>query len=164
VPTPTASDHIERECTSRQSPLNFETMKSVSLDRWARMWPTPRAAMTGGATPERCNDKFRNLETAVARVMWPTPTTRDWKDGDAHSCRNVPVNALLGRAIHEAVRFPTPQARDSHNRSGQADRYLIEKRWNLQDRNAADGITGSLNPAWVEILMGLPLGWTDVSK
>lgn len=31
---------------------------------------------------------------------WPTPTTRDWKDGSAKSCENVPVNALLGRAVH----------------------------------------------------------------
>ena len=26
---------------------------------------------------------------------WPTPTTRDWKDGSF--CQNVPINALLGR-------------------------------------------------------------------
>jgi hypothetical protein len=42
VPTPTASDHIERESTSSET-LNFETNKSVSLDRWARYWPTPQA-------------------------------------------------------------------------------------------------------------------------
>lgn len=30
----------------------------------------------------------------------PTPTARDWKDGTAKSCENVPVNALLGRAVH----------------------------------------------------------------
>lgn len=28
---------------------------------------------------------------------WPTPTTRDWKDGA--ECLNVPVNALLGRTV-----------------------------------------------------------------
>jgi hypothetical protein len=43
VPTPTASDHIERKCTSSEA-LNFETNKSVSLDRWVKMWPTPRAS------------------------------------------------------------------------------------------------------------------------
>lgn len=35
--------------------------------------PTPRAQMTGAASPERTKDKNRNLETAVAREMWPTP-------------------------------------------------------------------------------------------
>ena len=34
-------------------------------------------------------------------LFWPTPTARDHKDGDAHSCANVPVNGLLGRAIHQ---------------------------------------------------------------
>ena len=35
VPTPTASDHIERRSTSTEV-LNFETNKSVSLDRWVK--------------------------------------------------------------------------------------------------------------------------------
>src|SRR3972149_1311517 len=35
IPTPTASDHIERKCTSKEM-LNFNTNKSVSLDRWFR--------------------------------------------------------------------------------------------------------------------------------
>lgn len=35
IPTPTASDHIKRECTSKEM-LNFNTNKSVSLDRWFR--------------------------------------------------------------------------------------------------------------------------------
>ncbi len=33
---------------------------------------------------------------------WPTPTTRDHKDGDSTSCRNVPMNGLLGRTVHLA--------------------------------------------------------------
>lgn len=39
IPTPTASDHIERKCTNKGASageLNFETNKSVSLDRWFR--------------------------------------------------------------------------------------------------------------------------------
>jgi hypothetical protein len=59
------------------------------------------------------------LQTAVKR--WPTPTARDWKDGSAQSCKNVPVNGLLGRAVHQ---FPTPMSAPttaaSHNQfSGQ---------------------------------------------
>ena len=36
---------------------------------------------------------------------WPTPTTRDWKDGGL--CANVPINALLGRTVWLAG-WPTP--------------------------------------------------------
>jgi hypothetical protein len=44
---------------------------------------------------------------------WPTPTTRDHKDGA--ECLNVPVNALLGRAVW-MTGWPTPQVAD-HNMS-----------------------------------------------
>jgi len=42
IPTPTASDHIERRSTSTET-LNFATNKSVSLDRFAKQFPTPNA-------------------------------------------------------------------------------------------------------------------------
>jgi hypothetical protein len=47
------------------------------------MWPTPRtcSAMASEITPQRAQDKFPNLEREVARTMWPTPTTRDYKGG-----------------------------------------------------------------------------------
>jgi hypothetical protein len=54
-------------------------------------------------------ERFPNLETVVAREMLPTPTTRDWKDGSAQSCANVPSNGLLGREIH-TVSIPTGEA------------------------------------------------------
>jgi hypothetical protein len=38
--------------------------------------------------------------SASSSSQWPTTTTRDWKDGTAASCKNVPVNGLLGRFIH----------------------------------------------------------------
>ncbi len=60
-------------------------------------WPTPKGS------PEkfgrhRPNDRG-DLQAAVTR--WPTPTSRDHKDGSAGSCKNVPVNNLLGRAVHQ---------------------------------------------------------------
>lgn len=42
-------------------------------------------------------------------IGWPTPTTRDYKDGKF--CPNVPINALLGRAVWLAG-WPTPKASD----------------------------------------------------
>jgi hypothetical protein len=35
----------------------------------------------------------------VVRI-WPTPTARDYKDGSKSACAHVPVNGLLGRAVH----------------------------------------------------------------
>jgi hypothetical protein len=41
---------------------------------------------------------------------WPTPTTRDWKDGA--QCDNVPLNVLLGRVAWLAS-WPTPTVGNS---------------------------------------------------
>ena len=171
VPTPTASDYIERTCTSVQSPLNYETNKSVTLDRWVRMWPTPQAhdaALGNPARVGRYGTKHggRNLNDEVA--LWPTPrsqtgtpTGRDWKDGDAQSCRNVPANGLLGRVVHQ---WQTPRASDGEKMST----LSIRRREagcppdSLPDQIRAQEGTGSLNPAWVCWLMGLPLDWVDV--
>ena len=48
----------------------------------------------------------------MAARMFPTPTSRDHKDGDAHSCQNVPVNGLLVQEVHM---LPTPTVDDAHN-------------------------------------------------
>jgi hypothetical protein len=81
-------------------------------------------------------------------VMWPTPTSRDWKDGSAQACANVPANGLLGREVH---RWPTPggsRPNDTNEVSGRL----------------ANVTGGALNPTWVEWLMGFPLGWTDCGR
>ena len=82
------------------------------------MWPTPRncTAMTRENIQNRVNDKFPNLESVVARSMWPTPT----------------------RVCHKG----------SHKDRG---------KYNLTEH-----VGGSLNPTWVEWLMGYPSGWTDL--
>jgi hypothetical protein len=45
-------------------------------------------------------------------TSWPTPTTRDWKDGS--ECQNVPINALLGRTAWLAA-WPTPVSNDARS-------------------------------------------------
>jgi hypothetical protein len=127
VPTPTASDHIERESTSTEK-LNFDTNKSVSLDRWVRMWPTPTAQ-------DASND-----------------------GGPSQLRRNtVPLNAAV--KIADAVRgdsgrgrlLPTANTVDAKGgtRKGKGQEQLCHL------------VGGSLNPQWVEWLMGFPIGWTD---
>lgn len=72
VPTPTAQDHIVRRSTSSET-LNFDTNKTVSLNRWVTMWPTPHANSGTGAGQAPNKTGGLNLQTAVRR--WPTPTT-----------------------------------------------------------------------------------------
>jgi hypothetical protein len=107
------------------------------------LWRTP--------TAEDCADRAfarnsRGEPKLSAQVkMLPTPTSRDWKDGSATACANVPVNGLLRRAVHQ---FNTPRTTPRTARE-------------------LDGVSplgnGGLNPTWVEALMGFPSGWSDVS-
>jgi len=62
----------------------------------------------------------------ITPSIWPTPTGRDWKDGSAKACANIPVNGLLGPArisnelaqtgggyfYHQRPRAPNPIATD----------------------------------------------------
>jgi DNA (cytosine-5)-methyltransferase 1 len=108
------------------------------------LWATPMPSdVDGGRTTK---GQHRQNETGLRRqvMAWPTPTSRDWKDGSQKACANVPRNGLLGRAIHE---FPTPGG----TRPNDADQV---------SGRLANEIGGALNPTWVEWLMGFPLGWT----
>ena len=62
--------------------------------------------------------------------------------------------------------WPTPAARDYRNQHGQ-DSEAFRKRLdhprgvNLVEELQRRGVSGQLNPPWVEWLMGFPTGWTD---
>jgi hypothetical protein len=80
IPTPTASDHIKRRSTSKEV-LNFNTNKSVSLDRWCRRWPDP----SKGWDQEGVEDGIPNPEY----VEWLMDFKRTWtelKDSGTPSC------------------------------------------------------------------------------
>lgn len=169
-------DPSSRSWKTRQcSLLGDSTEFSETWPRWGSMrdgefselttWAPPTAANESGSwpTPRRTDADRGGRGDLIQAVrgnenshfkLWPTPHGFS-KDGKS----NGPSGNELGRAVNRA--FPTPLARDAHNRSGQAKRYLEQGRVNLQDRMAADGIRGSLNPTWVEWLMGWVLGWTD---
>ena len=61
--------------------------------------------------------------------------------------------------------FATPTARlgrRPNHSEGDAERWNNpERSRELSDQLAALGISGQLNPTWVEWLMGFPTGWTD---
>jgi len=74
-------------------------------------WRTPNAedGPHGGQEPaKRAAGGHAIKLTDEARLAgWPTPTTRDWKDGSEQ--KNVPLNSLLGREVWLAG-WGTPNA------------------------------------------------------
>ena len=65
-------------------------------------WPTP----AGRSLSLLRASALRTSESGF--TGWPTPTTRDWKDGGNPDV-NVPLNGLLGRVVWLAG-WPTPMA------------------------------------------------------
>ena len=116
------------------------------------LWPTPNTfdATCGDLEGKEYTGENRHAMKLIQAVrMWPTPSTRGYKDGTAQSCENVPENCLLGRAIH----WRTPNATDWKNRG--TEEYREGREIQLQTQ-----VAGQLNPDWVEWLMGWPIGWT----
>jgi hypothetical protein len=149
LPTPEASNTKARAARSGgRPPRDFLKMiptpraafdsgrhrgRADTLHSWIKLYPTPHASCGTGAGMQGRRGGL-NLQTFVR--LFPTPTARDYKDGAARACGHLPVKSLLGRAVHQ---WP------STRRTGR--------------KPSPHG--GSLNPEWVEWLMGFPAAWTD---
>jgi hypothetical protein len=119
----------------------------VDLAQAVKRWPTPIASDSRGSSGRPAPGKQVQL---VDAVKWPTPTV----------CGNYNrkgASPTSGDGLATAVlKCATPTARDW--RSGKASQATMER----NSRPLSEQIGGSLNPTWVEWLMGFPLGWTDL--
>ena len=81
--------------------------------------------------------------------FWPTPTV-----SGNHNRKGASPSS--GDGLATAVKmFPTPTARDW--KSGKASQATMER----NARPLSEVVGGSLNPEFVEYLMGYPIGYTD---
>lgn len=99
---------------------------------------------------------------------WPTPMAHDTSPGNpervgrfgtAHGGRNLNDEAALW-ATPQARDFRSPDQPDGPRQARKADLGYSS---NLNEQVAPAG-SDHLNPAWVEILMGWPIGWTDAAN
>jgi len=93
--------------------------------------------------------------------MWPTPRAQDAKHGAATEWElntdHAGTRDSLRVQVEHRKHWPTPTAQDAKNNGGPSQMHR-----NSLPLNAEAG--GSLNPAWVEWLMGYPTGWTDLEE
>ena len=134
--------------------------------------PTPTKTVGGWNKSQGKNAKRRYSLGSMARSnRWPTPTV-----DDAH---NITRKSGAFQSLTRAVMLPTPTA-TANMLSPSMQKWPAHRRiWttptahNAKETNApseserntptlAAQAGGSLNPAWVEWLMGWPIGWTDL--
>ena len=114
-------------------------------------WPTPTASTAGANhSTDAVTKRGHGINLLGAVQMWPTPMAADSRGSSGRPAPGKQVQLV------DAVKFATPLARDY--RSGKASQATHDK----NSRPLSEQIGGSLNPPWVEWLMGWPLGWTDL--
>jgi hypothetical protein len=113
--------------------------------------PTPTASSYGSNRSASSGAARRPSLAQIAKMeIWPTPTASLGTKGG----RVTPRKGQEGGTLIEAVSarmWATPTVNGNHNRKGLS-------------KSSGDGLAtqagGSLNPTWVEWLMGFPLEWT----
>lgn len=104
-----------------------------------RMVWTQARALDAGAPHRRSRAFALAWQPGALPSEWRHVAPTPWEGGGGHP-------------------WPTPCARDF--RTGSRDNGFQERRAGPPQLN--DLIGGRLTPAWVEALMGLPIGWTDL--
>ena len=144
-PTPTAQDN------NQVSGNPDHPKRGTTLGGAVRQWPTPAASQAGegqfihglvtkDGKPAQPGERAYHPETGKhsqitlnrAVKLWPTPTARDHKGG------------------YQGGRI----------RNGKISKDTLDVAVQHTDNQSQSA--GQLNPTWVEWLMGLPLGWTDL--
>jgi hypothetical protein len=171
-PTPTLHGNYNRKGASQNSGDGLETAVKKEL------WPTP-TAMTGGTGVAPSHEKGGhgwNTGAAVndslsdnPKKNWPTPTVQD-SNKATKKMRTNHQNNLTAVVFNQNL--PTPTARDW--KGGYTEKSLTRKdgksrRFDALPNAAIGGVgtdivVGHLNPTWVEWLMGVPTGWTDLDS
>lgn len=151
------------------------------------LWASTKCYLTwkGKATPQG-----RSLFQLVPRThpteetefgslpeIWPTPDANMGARGtQPHWTKTRPSGHHAQYTLNQAVRdnsqmWPTPAARDYKGANGfertkkkleNGERAQMGQLPNAVMMEEGKQISGSLNPQWVEWLMGYPEGWTDL--
>jgi len=163
-PTPTASVYgtTNNGCPG-DGRTEYATKGTPSLETMARrnMWPTPTAKDCDASGSRNTETSKAHAGTSLTDAIredggrgrtWPTPTTRDGMSGPGRSAKREGGNNLRTAVQVNRSTFASPAARDYRSGRGRSP--------NGHTPQLPEQIGGQLNPDWVELLMGLPRGWT----
>lgn len=138
----------------RLPPLALPTGETAS-----GYWPTPnRVDAEGGVRTGKGQTQLCHAVQAAAR-LWPTPTR---EDGESKGMSSARMEARGPDNLASAVKlWPTPAARD-YRAPNKPDGVSRLSRPPTSGEQLPNAVGGVLNPEWVELMMGYPLGYTDI--
>jgi hypothetical protein len=141
------ADPMWKSPTSREwkgvtGPSRHGAQLADQADRWTTPTASDSVGSTGGTTVNGGGRTLRN----DAR-QWPTPTAGDSKAGGS---RNTNTKAHLGVSLSDAV--ATGDSRGRRDRATPKDGPA---------GSPTAGPLPQLSPAFVEVMMGFPPGWSD---
>ena len=179
LPTPRATDGSKGSRSIEGTMREMERGRNLDLGMVVKMWPTPNTegyrsdgelkllAEMVGDTPEfqamssrDCRSKkraaLRRLGNDANAVTIGGATGTDSTQPTAIVQNSTNGNGPDTTHINQVRKmFLTPTCQDAKN-NGSASQQVR----NTKPLNVVVG--GSLNPTWVEWLMGWPIGWTDL--
>ena len=138
------------------------------------MWPTATAGDANGSgsrnTPTSRAHAGVSLTDAVrgdggTGRAWPTPGAAHAGNDLTLTCsgdgRETPNKLGWAVANAQAQAWPTPGAADHRDRGTINDQCVQRRAATGKQIDLSMSVAGSLNPSWVEQLMGFPAGWTS---
>lgn len=149
-PTPMANPNSNRQTKPTPSQLKGEHGLNLAMVAVTHTWPTPRAC--SGKRSSGAN------RTELTRT-WATPQARDYRSGEAHRWNDDHRTQNL----NDQVAWATPTTRDWKDGAATANVQTNCLLGRQAPRSMSDGTESplTLNPLFVEWLMGWPIGWTD---
>ena len=106
-------------------------------------------------TPTKGREGGTLIEALSARTTFPTPTASMQTMADMEQARYAGSGNRPSYSDAKAM-VATPTAMDW--KSGKASQATMDR----NSRPLSEQIGGTLNPTWVEWLMGWPLEWSDL--
>ena len=162
-------------------------LAQYGLTQQVQNWLTPKAT-EAHEKPGQYAKRLGRSENCHGSLSGQVTDTKNWPTVTVNESHNVPCPSQfkrntppLGTAVLIAGQpdqanpsttgksqesWPTPRANKVHPEITEDNREHLanRKKANLEEDIAGHcgKATGKLNPAWVEHLMGLPVGWTDL--
>ena len=117
-----------------------QTLPAWGLMRDGECWEQPTLAL-----------RIRGTESG----LWLTPTCNMVSGGPNHNSPQVLAGKHGINLAGAVMKWPTPTAHNAKETNAPSEAKRNEP-------TLASRVGGTLNPTWVEWLMGWPLGWTDL--